>query len=370
MVDRVVKIVYLITELNIGGAEKCLYELVKRVDKDRFQPTVISIKSSGRVGEWIESEGVEVISLGMESKFSPLGLLKLRYILKKSGFDILHSFLFHANIFGRVAAFLWDVPITISSIRVCEKEREHHLRLDKLTEELVDVEVCVSKNVRRFTIENAKLKPEKLRVIHNGIDLSKLKNLKGNVRKELGIGNKEFLIASVGRLTKQKGFKYLVKAAEKVLKLEKNVNFCIVGEGELKENLFELVRELGLSDCVHLLGFREDVLSIINKSDLFVLPSLWEGLPNVLLESAALGVPIVSTDAGGCSEIIEDGENGILVSPGDEDDLANAILEMIRESEIRKKFAEKGKRIIKNKFSIEKMVNAYKDLYEELLGKR
>ena len=163
------RIFYLITDLDIGGAEKMLFELVKRIDRSKFTPEVGCLKGRGRVGKKLEALGIKVRYFHIEKVWDIYKLTSIFFFLRQGHFDILHSYLFHANIIGRICGRIAGIPIIISSIRVCEKKKLYHLWMDRITNRMVDIEICVSKEVKNFTIEKAGIPEHKLEVVENGI---------------------------------------------------------------------------------------------------------------------------------------------------------------------------------------------------------
>jgi glycosyltransferase involved in cell wall biosynthesis len=174
------------------------------------------------------------------------------------------------------------------------------------------------------------------------------------------------IVGSVGRLTRQKGYEYLIKAIPSVLNSFPEVFFIIIGEGDLKKHLMDLSRSLGVQENVHFMGKVEDVLPYLKRMDLFVLPSLWEGLPTVLLESMACGVPVVATDIPGTNELVRDRENGWMVHPTNEDALAEAIINALSEPDTRERFGGQAKKTAAN-FSIICIADQYEDIYLNLI---
>ena len=163
------RIFYLITDLDIGGAEKMLFELVKRIDRSKFTPEVGCLKGEGILGEKLKALGIKVKYFQVERFWNIIKLFKIISFLRKEKFDILHSYLFHANIIGRVCGRIAGIPIIISSIRVCEEKKLYHLWMDRITNRMVNLEICVSKEVKNFTIEKAGIPEHKLEVVENGI---------------------------------------------------------------------------------------------------------------------------------------------------------------------------------------------------------
>jgi len=374
------KILYLITDLNIGGTEKMLYELVTRIDRAKFNPLVCGLKGWGYYAKKIKNTGIPVITLNVDRGIPFLKnfqvILSLAKIIRKEKIDLVHTFLFRANFLGRIAAKLAGVAVVISSIRVMEKEKKYHLFLERLTSFLSEQFLVNSQALKNFIAERIRIAPEKIEIIYNGIDLLNLPQVNNiTKRKEFGFSENDILIGTVGRLHKQKGIEYFIKAIKIVTQslnrsVAQSLKFLIVGNGPGGKSLRLKVKSSKLENKVLLTGWRSDALEIISILDIFVLPSLWEGTPNVILEALAYVKPVITTNVGGAKEIIEDGINGLLVEPANAQALANAILWVLGNQEKAKKMAEKGKEKVEKFFSINKMVEETERLYERLWEKQ
>ncbi len=362
-----IRVVYLTTDSRIGGAEKNIISLVTHLDRDRYESRVVVLLPGGELIEELRGCGIEAECLGMRSKFDFLAVFKLYRLLKGKRVDILHTYLFHANILGRVVGRLAKVPVIISSIRVMEKRR-HHLWLDRLTGWMVNGETCVCEAVKKFTIEKARIKPDKLITIPNGIRVGEYNfevNLEG--RKALHIESNYPVLGTVGRLHEQKGHAYLLQAMPAILRKYPEAVLLIVGDGPLKSKLEKLCFKLQINKAVKFLGFRKDIKELMALMEVFVLSSLWEGMPNVLLEAMALGKPIVATRVGAAEELIEDGVTGLPVPPGDEETLAEAVIKVLSREDKGRGLGERAKRRVEGRFSVEVMVDKTEKLYERLL---
>ena len=364
-------VLYLITEFDVGGAENMLYEVAMRMDRQRYNLYAACLTGHGAIGEKLSTSGIEVEYFCMRNRLDFRIFAKLVKLFKKENIDILHSYLFHANFIGRIAGKLAGVPVIISSIRVSEKEKRYHLWLDKLTSGLVDMEICVCEAVREFTLKETGISPKKLVSISNGINLSKFDeewNREGK-RDEFGIGESTKIIGTTSRLSKQKGLEFFLKAAGMILKEFQNTVFVIVGGGELDHELKQLAKKLCIEDKVIFTGFRKDAVEIMSIFDVFVLSSLWEGLPVAVLEAMALSKPVVATDVGGCSELIANGENGFLIKPEDDTGLSRAVISILKNPEFAEKMGNNSRKKVEQ-FSVDKMVERTEELYEKLVKQK
>jgi len=359
-------VLYLITDLDVGGAERVLLETVRRLDRSRFRPTVCSLAPPGAVASEFAQLGVPVFSLGMTGLRHLLGVRHLLRLLGRQRFDILHSHLFHANVLGRLAARWAGVPVVVSTIHVAEPRR-WHLLVDRWTAPLASQLVAVSAGVRAHVVERAHLPAERILVIHNGVDVSRFSLPRGGFRSSAGIPPECTLITTVGRLDTQKGLPYLLESARLVTRGRPHVRFLVVGEGPHRRDLVRHRDRLGLKGRVWFLGFRPDVPQILADSDIFVLASLWEGMPIVLLEALAAGLPVAATDVPGVTEVIADGETGLVVPVKDVEALAGALCRLLDEPDLRRSLAQAGRRRAEDEFGWEKVVATTMALYERLL---
>lgn len=369
--NKKIKICYLITGLNVGGAEMMLYRLIEKLDKTRYDIKVISIIPLGKVAEKIKKLQVEVISLEMRSKYDVFVILRLVDLLKKIKPVILHSYLFHANFLGRVAGKIAKVPIIISSIRNSKfggKVRELAL---KYTDKYSDATTIVCQAAANRMIKRRVVSKEKLHVIYNGIEPELYysnKNSKLELRKKMNIPLERKIILSVGRLQYQKGYPYVIQSAFELKKRGYDFLWLIAGEGELRPQLDKLVREYDLEDCIQFLGIRDDIPELMCASDIFVLSSLWEGLPGVVLEAMAAGLPVVATNVGGTPELVENGKNGFLVPPRNSLLMADAIEKIMSMDHTKQlEMGILGTEIVKQRFTVDKMVRSHEQLYLKLL---
>lgn len=313
-----------ITELDPGGAEKALFEIVTRLDRTQWLPKVFCLGPETELSRQLVAEGIETVCFGA-TRATQVGVL-FRLIRELWRFQPLafQTFLFHANIVGRIAGQLAGVPLIYSGLRVAEKRKRWHMGLDRWTQWFVGMNVCVSEGVRQHAIQSG-LSPRKLCVIPNGIDVAKYANAVPADLTECGVPRGATTLVSVGRLTHQKGHDLMLQAVAPILLDDPQLHLLIVGEGEERGSLTQLARDLKIETQVHLPGWRADVPEILAACQLFVLPSRWEGMPNALLEALASGLPCVATDVEGVRDLLGRGNPGGIVTPGDVNALRMAV---------------------------------------------
>jgi len=363
----VTRIVYVITELDVGGAEKAMCRLAAGIDRTRFEPRVVALTGRGPLGDELARAGIPVDWLDMRSA---LGLssaaLRLASLLRKHNADIVHSFLFHANMVGRLAAKIAGTPGVISSIRVAETRR-HHWWFDRATKSFVGRYTCVCEAVRREAIRRLRVPEERVITIYNGVEPPLVDRSRRQVREELGIADEDFLFAFVGRLTEQKAPGDFLEAAARVNTDNPRTAFVLVGGGPLDARSRDLSEKLGVGRCVRFLGWRPDAADVMAASDALVLTSRWEGLPNVVLEGMALGKPIVASAVGGCPELVDPGQTGCLVPPGEIAEFARVMLDLCGNRERARDLGRRGREVALRMFPMSQMIEANQSQYEWLL---
>lgn len=377
MTDKI-NILYVITSLDVGGAQKMILETVKGLDKNRYNLNVCSLKKKNSYVEEFRLAGVAPISLLLPDKVNlfylcklPVAFIKLMKIMKENKVTIVHSYLFQANLLSRIAARFVKVPVIISSIRIMEMQKASHLWFDKLTNCLIDKIITNAEAVRQFIISKTGVSPDKIVTIHNGI------NTKHNLNQEKMFSGEKLnlplgadIIGSIGRLHEQKGFNYLLQALVLVKKEQPNFKCILVGDGKLKNYLNALSKEYNLTENMIFTGFRKDMDEIISVFDVFVLSSLWEGLPNVIMEAMNQSKPVIATAVGGTAELVQDKITGLLVPARDPAAMAQSILWILKNKEEARIMGQNGRSRIEKLFSLEKMIQKTETIYEQLLAEK
>jgi starch synthase (maltosyl-transferring) len=358
-----------ITDLDIGGAERALMALATGLDRRRWRPTVINLSRPGALVDPLRSAGVTVESLDARRRKPLQAITKLARALRRSKPRLVQSFLFHANVASKLAAPLAGHPWVVGGLRVAERRQGWHLKADRLTSPLATGSVCVSEGVRRFSLEVARLDPARLVVIPNGVDPSPIDQATAIDRAGLGIPSDSFLTLYVGRLDPQKGLSFLLEAASKVCQARPDWHLALAGDGPLRESLPAQAETFAsLSGRVHWLGRRDDVPALLKAADLVVLPSLWEGMPNVVLEAMAAGKAVVGTSVEGTEDLVLPEQTGWLVPPRESNPLAQALLEATADPARLNRFGENARIRVEAEFTPRQVVKAYENLWAGILG--
>ncbi len=369
---RRTKILYLIGTLEIGGAERQLVELVRRLDPERFEPVVCCLTSSGPLQSVLDRSGIPVVVAGYKGfdRSAPRPLWRLLQVMRAEAPDIVHAFLYWAYVMGAFAARAARVPVVIASRRSLSKlnpRGPHHLLLVRLANRMTDLVIANSEAVREDTIAEERLPPERVITLHNGLDISRFRQpaLPG-MRASLGVHEAAPVVAVVANLHHYKGHTCFLEAWMRVVARFPSAVALLVGDGAERPRLEQIVSEAGLSSNVRFLGSRLDVPEILAVSDLLVHPSLQEGFCNVILEAMAAGKVVVATDVGGNAEAVVDGRTGLLVPAGDAARLADAMLRLLYDPEERRRFGEAGYARAAELFTLEAMVERYESVYDRM----
>jgi len=358
------RIFYLITELDVGGAERVLCELATRLDRRKFDPVVACLSGRGPMAAQLEEKGVEVLWVDMRSWWDVPAWLRLRKELRERRPHVLHTFLFHANLAGRLAAINLGIGTKIASVRV-EEPRFHHLWLERVTRGLVDVVTCVSESAMRYTHRRVRVPMDKLVVIRNGIDPSEWDVPVMAPAPEWQLPEGAPVVAFLGRLDRQKNPLLLLRAASKVVREVPEAVFAFAGRGPLENRCKAEAARLGIEGCVRWVGWLAKIGPLLARMDLLALSSDWEGMPNVVLEAMACGKPAVVTAVGGCPELVVEGETGFLVPRGDEAAMAERIVRILMDDSLRKRLGAAARQRVAREFSIGAMVARNEALYEK-----
>ncbi|MFM9961989.1 MAG: glycosyltransferase [Planctomycetaceae bacterium] len=364
-----VRIAFCITDLDVGGAERMFVELVTRLNRHRWEPRVYCLSGPGALVERLQAEAIPVTCFGAKSTRNLGVLLKLTEELKTFSPALIQCFLFHANLVGRLAAWRAGVPRVVCGIRVAERRSRVPLWLDRLTQGFVDHNVCVSRAVAEFSIHKAKLRADKVSVIPNAVDFDRFANAVALDRAELGLSAAP-MVLFVGRLDPQKAPFDLLEAFARLLERHGDWQLLFVGEGPLRVDMETWIANCGLHRSIRIAGWRGDVPAVLRAADVLALPSLWEGMPNIVLESMAAGLPVVVSRVEGTEELIRDGETGLLVTPGSVTELEQRIEAVLTERELSSRLKEAAQSFVKTDFTNELMTSSYEQLYVRLIGEQ
>jgi glycosyltransferase involved in cell wall biosynthesis len=387
------RVVHLIEALGPGGAERLLYTNLKHFDTERVESTVITVFPHAT--HWVEpirALGVPVVCLDCRGpRDIPKGVRRLRAWLRENPTDLIHSHLWTANIIGRVAGRFSRTPV-ISSIHNPDHEpgawadgadvnlmkRRVVRELDRWTAHAAcDRMIAVSEYVKRSANQHLGVSLEAIEVVYNPIDVDLLKTPptadRAELLRALGLPSDSLILLSVARVSPQKGLIYALRALPEILKQYPAVQLLSVGattDPAWHKQLEQEAAALGVADRFHLLGARRDVIDFLRACDVFIFPSLYEGLGIALIEAMAAGCACVASAAGPIPEVVTDGEDGILVRPGDPQAIATAICRLLADESLRVRLGTAASESALRKFRPEQSAATLTRIYQELLDQK
>jgi glycosyltransferase involved in cell wall biosynthesis len=371
---KAINILHIMSRLPVGGVENQLLMILEKYDKKKLHPIVCSLSDKGEIGKEIEDYGIEVIPLNkLKHRFDWSIVKDIYKLIKTRNVKIVRTHQYHANLYGRLSAWLAKVPCIVASVHnVYTIDRKFHRRLiNNLLARCTDTVVAVSETVKKDVLTYDGLSEDKLRVIYNGIDTDRFFNLNGSlIRSKLGISSEAPVVGTVGRLTLQKGQKYLIDAVSALREKIPQILLLIVGDGPMRGELENHIRALGADKNTILLGTRRDIPQLLSAMDIFVLPSVWEGLGTALIEAMAAGKAIIATDIPPFREIINTEKIGILVPARNSSAIASSIELLLGNKSFAGTLGNNAQERAYSDFNITTTVDKYTNLYEDILSNK
>lgn len=366
--NKRINVLHVLSRLPVGGVENMLLKVVKGYDKSWFNVSICCLKEGGEIADELERLGfkVEILNRMKGHGFDIGTVTALCKFIKKGNIHILRTHHYHANLYGRIAGIIARVPVIISSFHDVYKSPErpkfHRSILNFILSFFTDKLIAVSQEVASDIIKYDRVSPKKIRVIYNGIQREEFREelSRQKVRDIFKLPQNLFAIGTVGRLTEQKGHRFLIKSVAGIA----DTFIAIAGDGPLKNELKDLSEQYNIN-CIFLGAMPPGrIHAFLRTLDIFCFPSLWEGFGGALIEAMAVGLPIVASDIPPHREVI--GEAGMFVTPGNTDELSRVLKMLIADPSLREEFGQKAKERA-DIFSIEKTIKAYEDLFEEQL---
>jgi len=368
------RVMYVIGQLGIGGAEKQLYYLVRGLDRNEYEPLVVSLSGGGYWAMALRAEGFEVVELERKKNVELARLLRLRLVMRRFRPMIVHTYLSSANSYGRIAALLCRVPIVLASERSYFLPSSRMMRfMDSELSRFTDAIICNTAANAQFLSREHRLHCEII-TIQNGIfSPPQNANNRNELRALFGLEPGEFVVGTIGNLTPPKNHYFFLKVAQRLLKhkdLYDRVRFIIIGGGPLEAKMRALASDLGVAARVVFAGQRENASAYLPAFDIFIMTSHYEGLSNAIMEAMLCDLPCVVTDVGGNRELVAEGETGYLVEPGNVTAFTDRIVQLLENPGLRREMGVRGAKRIMNEFSLERMVDQTRWKYEELIERK
>jgi glycosyltransferase involved in cell wall biosynthesis len=358
-------IAQIVLSLNFGGLEYLAIDLSDQLEKRGIHSHIISLTNGVLIDE-ANQRGIETMALDKKEGFQLSTVFRIRKILKDRGVNLVHTHNLSPLVHGTLAAALTGTP-TVNTRHGPDPQSTYGFIWN-----MNDTIVAVSDHARRELVKYNHVNPEKIRVILNGIDLSPYSTpdpTTNLLRAEFQIPSDTKIVGNFSRLEPEKDHKTLLRAFRILMDRGVNARLVIAGGGKLESELKQLTEDLNLTRDVHFLGFRKGIPDLLRCLDLYVVSSTLEGLSLSLLQAMAAGLPVVATNTGGNPEVVVEGETGYIVECGDPAALATAVVRVL-DPEVGEPMGRKAKDNAHRLFGLDRMVESYVSLYEEVLAKR
>lgn len=376
MDQKKIRVLYVAENRSFGGSERGFSQLLTGLDPDRFQPYVAA-HPGGQLGEAVRQAEVPFLPLDMARRLNLRDIGRLREFIRQNRIDVVHSMGSRADFTTRMAgrnlpstAIVCTFAMFVEGYDVGRLRKSVYRLADRWSSKYVTRFIAVSGAIKKKLIEERGITADRITVVHNGVEFDKYDPglyEPADSRRSLGIPNDRKVVGTVGRLVFQKGYRYLLEAAQKVLSKDEQVIFVIVGSGEEEERLKSLAQSLGISEACAFVGPRFDIANVMSAFEIFVLSSVLEGLPRTVIEAMAMARPIVATDIDGVREELRHEETGILVPPADSGSLAEAILMLLADREKAMRLGQAARRDAEQRFDIRLTLSKIETLYEDVL---
>jgi len=367
-----INVLQLLTTSNVRGSENLVINMVDKGDRDKFNYLICTLYPVGDLQEFASEKGIQAFTLDAKVNFF-LAAIRLWRILNQYSIDIVHVYGFRADILCRMVLLFSKTKVLVSAIHSVYQECPKSIFIiDKLLSSLVNLYISNSHCGAEFHQLNTDIDKDKYYVAHSGVDVTVFKknNIKSNFRKINNISDDALIITMLAGITGQKGHDIAVKALSSIKNkyLENDFKLVFVGHDYVGGDIQDLSVERDVNERVMFLGFcnPKTVHKVMSATDIFILPSLREGLPTVVIEAMSYGLPVVASDVGGTSELLLDGETGFLVIPANIDSLIEKLSVLMKDESLRVKMGAAGRKLVETKFSLEYMVSSIEKKYIEL----
>lgn len=372
-------LLFIITKLELGGAQKQLLSLIESLDKNKYNVFLFTAREGFLNEEALSIRGLTVHRSGfLERPIHPikdmLALLEIRKFIKVNKITIVHTHSSKAGILGRWAARMAGVKAILHTVHGWSFNdyqskwlRVICIRLERISAGFTDRIIVVSRYDKEAGLKNMIGGANSYRLVRYAVDRAGLGADPGPVRKEFGFADGDAVVGSIACFKPQKSPQDFIRLASRVAQRIPNAKFLLVGDGNLRPDINRLISKYGLSSRIVLSGWRRDIPQLLSAMDVFVLTSLWEGLPISALEAMAAAKPVVVTDTGGIREVVSNGVNGFLVPRGDVSRMCDAVIPILRDRGLRDAIGQSAQECITGDFSVETVSNLTDKLYTELL---
>lgn len=364
------KILQIIPTLDRAGAEKQMCLLARGLPRDRFDVHVCALTRSGPLAAGLEEAGIPTHLIGKRWKLDPLAFARLKKHIAAVRPDLIHTWLFAADAYGRAAGMATGTKHFVCGLRCVDPWKSgYELMIDRRLARGTDRIVANSPGVRDFYIKKG-LPAEKMTVIHNAAVPveSSPRTTRRQLLDRLGLPDDARLIGIIGRFWPQKRIKDAIWATDLLKVVRDDIHLLVIGDGPQRDRLLKYRRQVEITDKVHFLGERSDVADLLPHFDVLWSTSGYEGQSNAVMEAMSAGVPVVATDIPGTRDLVVEGQTGYLVPVGDRAALARAAQRVIDNPQLAERLGQASRERMATEFSLAKMIDSYARLYDEVLG--
>lgn len=365
-----IRILHLITRLPIGGAERLLLGILRNLDPNEFESVVCCIQDRGELAEEAEAMGIPMIALNLMQRggHDRQVVPALRRIIRERDIDLIHTHLYHANLYGRLAARREGIPAIASVHNTYKKQKWYRHLINRYLARHSFVVTAGSEDVEKDLLEVDRLPRNKVVRLPNCIDLARVETTLtiAEAKQRFGFAETNRVIGTVGRVEEQKGHVFLLRAFARLRRQPGggDLRLLLVGDGRLLPQLREAAENLDIADACRFPGNISRLADVYRAIDVFTMPSLWEGLSLAMLEAMAAGLPMVATDVGGARDVLGDSRWGLVVPPHDADALATAIEKLLDDPQATAEMAASGRERVHANYSVTALTNQLANLYQ------
>ena len=362
---NLITILHTESSLGWGGQERRTLRELSGLSREEFKP-LLACQPESRIGEEARRRNLPVEPVRMRGNFDPLAVARFWGLIRRRSVDIVHTHSSADSWMASAAARL--SPRRPKVVRTRHLNAAFNVR--QIYTLMADRVVTVGGKTREYMIREKNISPDRVVTIPTGVDLTVFdpRRVEGNLREELGIPPAAPVFGTVSVFRRLKGHQFLLEAAVEILRAVPDAKLILAGEGPKEGNIRKKIEETGIGPAVILPGFREDVPRVLNTLDVFVFPSLQEALGTAILEALAMGKAVVASRVGGIPEVVEEGKTGFLVEPEQPAAIAEKVILLLRNPELRSELGERGRRFVEEKYDNRLMVRRLEALYRELAG--
>ena len=373
-----INVLHIVTTEELNGGKRYLLQLADNFPQHKYNLFFALTFRQDFINE-LEKRHIRYLVVNLKHQFNIKIFPALKKIIRDNNIQIVHTHGIRASFYGRLSAKWAGIPVILSTVHyslynypVGRLRKRIYAFLDKVSSYSCDKLICVSNAVANDLIVKSRINARKIKVIYNGIELDRFSRHQdiSSFKAKFGLLETQRIIAIVGRLTYAKGHRYLLEAIGRLVESFPDIRCLIVGDGPLREELKVYAQKLGIMQNCIFMGTRDDVAQILSMLDIFVLPSVSEGLPFVLLEAMAMQCAVVATNIGGINELVEDGRTGILVPPGDNQALAAALKELLQNRKKAQSLAACARLEVEQRFTLQRTLKETQEVYDECMNKK